>query len=296
MSMSHECALEGNLLNIKAGKVFNRLFNTYCDISLPSSLNCSSAVHIGKTYLIGGGDPPYSSCFKINTVDFKVTQIPSLKIGRYKNNVISHQGELYTIGGINEDYLDSVEKLVNDKWVVSSTLNHSRADCSSCSVGPSIYIFGGFSLSDTIEKYNGSTWQVLKISLPVQLRHIGSFYHENNLYLVGGNLMMFRTNACNRNVYKLNLEREEVEEVKSLPVADCFEFPRKVSENRIELVGQRFKFSLNLEDFEWNCEEILMVCRTCFTKCGEPGENCKFSKKINFIKIFMRLRNSSRII
>jgi hypothetical protein len=287
---------ETHFLNTKSSKVYSRTLNIYYQINLPVSLNSPSVLHKGQTYLIGGGIPPYSSCHIVNSINLKSTQIPSLNLGRYKNALISHQNEIFTIGGINQDHLDSVERFDGEKWTIASSLNHARADCSCCSVKNSIFVFGGFSLLDTIERFDGSIWHVLKISLPTTISRIGSFYYGNSLFFVGGNIKMFRSNACNKNVYRVDLEKDSIEEIKSLPVTDCFDAPAKFSENKVELIGQRYYCSFDKESMEWDCKEIQTVCGVCFKNCGEIGEKCRFIQKLNFIKIFMVLRSNNKLV
>ena len=296
MSSPQKHINESHYLNTKSSKVYNKLLNIQYQITLPIFLNSQAITHNGITYLIGGGHPPYSSCHQINSIDLKSTPIPSLNIGRYKNALLSHQNNIFTIGGMNQDYLDSVEKFDGQKWILTSSLNHSRADCSCCSVNDSIFVFGGYSSTDTIERFDGFIWHVLKISLPTTLRRIGSFHFENSLFLVAGNSMMFRTNACFRNIFRVNLEKESMEEIKELPVADCFDIPAKVSEKSVELIGQKYFCKFDRSTLEWDCKNIETVCGTCYKKCGELGEKCKFIQKLNFFKIFMVLRNSNKLV
>ena len=288
---------ETHFLNTKTEKVYFKPLNAQYPVTLPLTLVSPSVLFNGTTYLVGGGSPPYASCHQINSIDLTPTQIPSLNIGRYKNALIAHQNEIFTIGGMNQDYLDSVEKFDGQKWTMASSLNHPRADCSCCSVKDSIFVFGGYSLSDFIEKFDGFTWHVLKISLPTTLRRIGSFCCEDSLFLVGGNSMMFRTNASCRNVYKVDLEKEDLREINGLSVADSFDSPGGVviSEGKVELVGQRYFHKFDQRTLEWESTEIETVCRACFQKCGELGEKCRFVHKLNFIKIFTVLRINNKL-
>ena len=285
-----------HFLDLKQGRVYNRALNSYYLKEVSAELNGPTIIHKGQTYLIGGGSPDYNKCYLINSIDFTLTELPSLIKGRRKHGLVIHCDQIFAIGGVHNDFLSSVEYFNGDEWKESSKLINERSDPTCCSVYGKIYVFGGYSNKiDSIERFDGNEWQEIQLNIPILHKRIGWFVVEDWIYLIGGNIMTFRTNINTRKSFRFNTKSLKLECIEDLPESDCFDFNYTLESGRIVLIGNKNLWVYEVNTSLWMQEEISFICKDCLADCGMSDGCCKKSKKLQMIKIFTKLRLLSKI-
>jgi hypothetical protein len=285
-----------HFLDLQQGRVFNNSLNSYYFKEVSAELNGPTIIHKGQTYLIGAGCPNYNRCFIINSIDFSSTELPSLIQGRRKHGLVIHSNEIFAIGGVHNDFLSSVESFNGVEWKESSNLINERSDPTCCSVHGMIYVIGGYSLKmDSIERFDGNRWQEIQLNIPILYKRIGWFVLEDWIYLIGGNLMTFRTNTNTRKCFRFNTKSLILESIEDLPEPDCFDFNFIPEYRRMILIGNKNCWEYEIDTSVWRKFNIRMNCKDCLSDCGTTDGLCRKSKKLQMIKLFTKLRHLSKI-
>ncbi|KAL9914357.1 kelch-like protein diablo [Glossina fuscipes] len=113
--------------------------------------------------LFSGGEDiktgwPQRKCRVFNVSSSKICSITDMVDRRNGNSVISLNDVVYSVGGYDEDVLESAEYYdqVNRKWIHIEPMNRGRVYFGICAHNSLIYAIGGAHLS-SVESYNAST-------------------------------------------------------------------------------------------------------------------------------------------
>jgi hypothetical protein len=283
-------------LNLPQSKVFNKNLNVFYHLEVPPQLNGPTIIYKGLTFLIGGGIPDYSSCFIVNSIDLHLTQVASLLTGRKKHGLVVHLDEIFAIGGVGQDFLSSVEKFDGKNWTGQASLSHERVEPTCCSANENIYVFGGnanYPLS--VERLNKGIWEEIHLKFPILAKRMGSFFFNDWIYLVGGNLMTFRTNATLKEVHIFNVHEGCIEKSLNLQNSDCFDTPAIVKSEKVELIGNNSRVKFYTKTRTWKMEKVEFVCKTCFNHCVSLNGKCGKARKMTLIKLYSKLKPLSKL-
>uniref|UniRef100_A0A1B0FGV3 Kelch-like protein diablo n=1 Tax=Glossina morsitans morsitans TaxID=37546 RepID=A0A1B0FGV3_GLOMM len=123
------------------------------------SKNRNARFHV----LLSGGEDvktgwPQRKCRVFNVSNSKICSISDMVDRRNGNSVISLNDVVYSVGGYDEDVLESAEYYdqVSRKWIHIEPMNRGRVYFGICAHNSLIYAIGGAHLS-SVESYNAST-------------------------------------------------------------------------------------------------------------------------------------------
>ena len=282
------------ILDFMNERVFNTSEYQFEYVKIPYALKSPSIQLNGRTYVIGGGLPPYNQCFIVNTIDLETQIIKSLNIGRIKHGLVTMCGEIYAIGGISNDFLRSVEKFNGNAWEEIAPLNYSRVQPTSCTVNQEIYVISGNIESKSIEKYKESVWIIIHFQFPVALRRVGVACCGKNLFIAGGNLLTLKSECNYKRAWKIDCNKNEIEELDNLPIYDCFDFSGWESNGKLVMIGQKHYFEYDLTEKHWKMNAIANTCSLCLNNTCR--ETCKYLKKYQFYKTFKVLKAEYKLL
>jgi hypothetical protein len=128
----------------------------------------------GGSLFVTGGYPEVKQVVKIDTPrDFAESRQPPMLIGRWSHVAVYHAQHLYVIGGFNDGYLRSCERLVctENRWQNLPQLPIAVASFSGVVVKDSLYVLGGDNAGECTDKIQrlrleGLTWEVMEVRVP----------------------------------------------------------------------------------------------------------------------------------
>ena len=155
-------------------------------------------------------------------------------------------------GNNNEETINSVESLQNNRWQEISPINIPRESFTSVTIHKEVWVIGGIyrNTLDSLERYKDGAWTVARVRLPIPLSSVGVCALENRLVLFGG---LTKGKKAVNNSYCLDTENQEIMLIPSSNSYGSFPYSMIVVEadkvSGLERVEKEYRtFSLSLEN------------------------------------------------
>jgi serine/threonine protein kinase len=183
---------------------------------------------LGSEALITGGlKSPCGAC-SLDLHTREVKRLPDLGTGRSWHSCFYYNSAVYVVAGRSADkrgHLTSVERLTTT-WEAVADINEERENCTACVCDTLVYLAGGSStvrgcleFKSSIERYDGVTWSLLEVQLPVPACGVSLFaLSEDQLLCSGGSLPR---GAFSTASHQISIQSQEVTAVQDLPEGDA---------------------------------------------------------------------------